>query len=192
MIANPVYQQPPKAVLNPRASLRDAYFGYSPDELELEYMRYAMQLIDTLDHCPSLPESTRRSTVAYLTRQMEKIDSRIERYRRDDRLRYQWPDRTNYEALTEIAQEMKFRYPLERFIDDHLPVSAIRFAGNTWIGHCPIPNHEDTTPSFHVYDSVRFKCFGCEASGDVFDLIGLVYGIESFSDRVEYLAEVMP
>ena len=39
------------------------------------------------------------------------------------------------------------------------------------VGHCPIPDHDDRSPSFHLYtSSQRFKCFGCGQSGDVLDL----------------------
>lgn len=191
MITRPVYQPPERVRLVPDRPLPDKYFDYTPDELEQEYMRYAMQLIDTQDHCPSLPEGIRANDIAFYQRQMDLIDQRIRRYRPDRRLKYSWPDRKKYEALGELAQDIKRRYPMERFIQDHVPACDLRQNGGTWLGRCPIPTHQDSTPSFHVYDSIRFKCFGCGASGDVLDLIGLVYGIEAFTDRVHYLTEVL-
>lgn len=35
---------------------------------------------------------------------------------------------------------------------------------------CPLPAHDDTTPSFHVKDK-GFICFGCGQRGGVFDLV---------------------
>jgi hypothetical protein len=191
MISSPVYQPPQRIALDPTKKLPDKYFGYSPDELEQEYMRYAMQLIDTLDYSPSLPDHIRKNDAAIYSNEMDRIERRILRYARDRRLKYKWPDRSKYEEMLQIGQEMKIRYPLERFILDHVLQCDLRKAGDSWLGNCPIPTHDDTTPSFRVYDSVRFHCYGCRRSGDIFELIGLVYGIEGFSERLQYLAEVM-
>jgi hypothetical protein len=35
---------------------------------------------------------------------------------------------------------------------------------------CPLPAHDDTTPSFRVYDR-GFVCFGCGAKGGLLDLV---------------------
>lgn len=43
-------------------------------------------------------------------------------------------------------------------------------AGNEWKGCCPF--HADRSPSFTIFaDGERFHCFGCGASGDVFDFV---------------------
>jgi hypothetical protein len=45
---------------------------------------------------------------------------------------------------------------------------------------CPIPGHEDRTPSFHVYpDSDRgWYCFGaCARGGSIYDLGAILFGI---------------
>ena len=43
--------------------------------------------------------------------------------------------------------------------------------GRAWFtGRCPLPDHEDKTPSFYVYPPGRFHCYGCGRSGDVVDL----------------------
>lgn len=188
VIAIPVYQQTEKVVLDPRKPLPDQFFGLSPDELEQEYMRYAMQLIDTLTST-SLPEHLRNNDAAFYTHEMDRIEQKIRRFKRDSRLKYKWPERSKYEDMLQLGQEMKQQYPLEQFIQDHIFHCDLREAGNSWLGNCPI--HDDATPSFRVYDSIRFHCFGCDTSGDILDLIGLVYGIERFSDRLEYLAELM-
>jgi DNA primase len=44
------------------------------------------------------------------------------------------------------------------------------------LGCCPF--HDDPTPSFTIYDGgQRFHCFGCEASGDVLDLVQRIAGV---------------
>jgi hypothetical protein len=43
--------------------------------------------------------------------------------------------------------------------------------GNAWFtGRCPLPDHEDKTPSFYIYPPGRFHCYGCGRGGDVVDL----------------------
>jgi DNA primase len=45
------------------------------------------------------------------------------------------------------------------------------FGGKAWFtGRCPLPTHEDKTPSFYVYPPGRYHCYGCGGSGDVVDL----------------------
>lgn len=184
-----VYQQPQRVMLDPRKRVPNPYFGLSPSECEEEFMRYAMQLEDTLD-CEHLPERLKVKDAEFYLHEMKVIEERIQRFKRNRRLKYQWPDRSRFEDMKHLAQEMKRQYPLERFILDHMPQCGIRDMGDSWLGNCPI--HDDRTPSFRVFDSIRFHCFGCETGGDILELIGLVYGIERFPDRVEYLAEVIP
>jgi DNA primase len=45
------------------------------------------------------------------------------------------------------------------------------FGGKAWFtGHCPLPDHEDRTPSFYIYPPGRWWCYGCSRGGDVVDL----------------------
>jgi DNA primase len=43
---------------------------------------------------------------------------------------------------------------------------------------CPLPDHDDSTPSFYIYTSSdgaeMFKCFGCGTAGNIITLIHLV------------------
>ena len=47
---------------------------------------------------------------------------------------------------------------------------------NGWL-HCPLPDHEDRTPSFQVLPS-HWRCFGCNRGGSVIDLAAALTGIE--------------
>jgi DNA primase len=43
--------------------------------------------------------------------------------------------------------------------------------GRAWFtGRCPLPDHEDKSPSFYVYPPGRWWCYGCGRGGDVVDL----------------------
>jgi DNA primase len=45
------------------------------------------------------------------------------------------------------------------------------FGGEVWFtARCPLPDHEDKTPSFYLYPPGRFHCYGCGRFGDVVDL----------------------
>ena len=63
-----------------------------------------------------------------------------------------------------------------------------RGAGERLVTNCPLPHHEDSTPSFMVYrNSGTFRCFGCGAGGDIFDFLQSYYGW-SFRQALLYLA----
>jgi hypothetical protein len=53
----------------------------------------------------------------------------------------------------------------------------LRAVGDKLLGRCPLPDHQDQTPSFYCYSSETYqgfysswKCFGCDKGGDVVDL----------------------
>jgi DNA primase len=50
-------------------------------------------------------------------------------------------------------------------------------------GLCPF--HNDTTPSFYVYDD-HFHCYGCHAHGDAIDFIQGIHGCD-FRDACRHL-----
>ncbi|WP_027177372.1 DNA primase [Maridesulfovibrio hydrothermalis] len=55
-----------------------------------------------------------------------------------------------------------------------------------WMGSCPF--HQEKTPSMSVNgDEGFFYCFGCQASGDIFDFYSRINGLE-FKDALEQLA----
>jgi DNA primase len=47
--------------------------------------------------------------------------------------------------------------------------TELKPCGQALVGCCPHPDHEDESPSFHIYDR-RFHCYGCRWHGDVTDL----------------------
>lgn len=62
----------------------------------------------------------------------------------------------------------------------------LRRVGRNWVGLCPF--HAEKTPSFNVREeSGRYKCFGCDASGDVFTFVQEVEHVD-FVGAVEQLA----
>jgi hypothetical protein len=49
---------------------------------------------------------------------------------------------------------------------------------------CPLPSHEERTPSFHVHDEAErgWRCFGCSTSGDIYTLAGMLWGLDRKGD----------
>ncbi len=62
----------------------------------------------------------------------------------------------------------------------------LKKAGKNLVGLCPF--HNEKTPSFNVSEEHgRWKCYGCGASGDVFEFLMRMEGL-TFPDAVEQLA----
>jgi DNA primase len=67
-------------------------------------------------------------------------------------------------------------------VRDAVPIEAVArrytglepLGGRAWFtARCPLPGHEDRTPSFYIYPGEvggRWWCYGCSRGGDVVDL----------------------
>lgn len=63
---------------------------------------------------------------------------------------------------------------------------ALQRHGSRWVAPCPF--HQETKPSFSVNEEEGFfHCFGCQASGDIFDFYARINGLE-FREALEHLA----
>ncbi|MCG8350167.1 MAG: DNA primase [Chloroflexales bacterium] len=80
--------------------------------------------------------------------------------------------------------DIKSRLDIVEIISARVP---LRKTGRSFVGFCPF--HANTrTPAFTVYpDSQSFYCFGCHASGTVFDFVMRTQGLE-FREALEQLA----
>ncbi len=62
----------------------------------------------------------------------------------------------------------------------------LKRTGRNWVGLCPF--HAERTPSFNVREETgRYRCFGCDKSGDVFTFVQEVEHTD-FIGSVEFLA----
>jgi DNA primase len=86
--------------------------------------------------------------------------------------------------MPSVTDQIKERIDIVEFISTYV---QLRKAGRTYLGFCPF--HPNTkTPAFTVYpDTQSFHCFGCKASGTVFDFLMRREGLE-FRDALEQLA----
>ena len=58
---------------------------------------------------------------------------------------------------------------------------------------CLNPNHEDRHPSMSFTEKYNIcKCFSCGATYDIFDLIGIDYGVDYFKDKLNIAMELYP
>src|SRR5215218_596363 len=87
--------------------------------------------------------------------------------------------------MSSVTDTIKERIDIVDFISAYVP---LRKAGRNFVGFCPFhPNMR--TPAFTVFpDSQSYHCFGCKASGTVFDFLMQREGL-SFRDALEQLAQ---
>ena len=87
-----------------------------------------------------------------------------------------------------IFEQIKDKYDILKFCKEFLKL-PLRASGKG-THQCDCPLHGDKkTPSFTVYEvNQSFYCFGCNAGGDIIDLVAKYYNYEHFQ-AVQFLAE---
>jgi hypothetical protein len=86
------------------------------------------------------------------------------------------PGRSGVSKRSVIEEGKKI--PTIDFADRLCGPGQLRKVGDKWVARCPLPGHEDKTPSFTVYpESNSWFCFGaCLRGGDVVDLAAAAWG----------------
>ncbi|MBO4311905.1 MAG: DNA primase [Desulfovibrionaceae bacterium] len=83
-------------------------------------------------------------------------------------------------AVQEIKARLNIVDVVRRYVE-------LKRNGSRWVAPCPF--HQETKPSFSVNEEEGFfYCFGCQASGDLFDFYGRINGLD-FRETLEALAE---
>lgn len=81
--------------------------------------------------------------------------------------------------------EIKERLDIVQVIEKYLPLKQ---TGKNFVGICPF--HKEKTPSFIVSPDIqRYKCFGCNASGDIFNFVQNIENLD-FPETLEKLANM--
>ena len=84
----------------------------------------------------------------------------------------------------DFAQQLKGQIDISSVVGEYV---RLRRFGNRYSGLCPF--HNEKTPSFSVYtDHQFFKCFGCDAKGDIFNFVMMFEGL-TFWEALKKLAE---
>lgn len=150
-------------------------------QAEIEAARWlALDLADD-PGSRAIAESQLESLVDELLRRQRLLKARA-----NDPLRPAWvhhePD------LRARVDTVKAAWPIDRFCTDVLGVILTNAGRNRWKASCPLPGHDDLTPSFVVYGNEdRAWCYGCNRGGDVIALAGYVIGSDRFFEKLEYL-----
>ena len=83
-------------------------------------------------------------------------------------------------ATQEIKARLNIADVVRRYVN-------LQRHGGRWVAPCPF--HQETKPSFSVNEELGyFHCFGCQASGDLFEFYARINGLE-FREALEQLAE---
>lgn len=83
------------------------------------------------------------------------------------------------DAIRAIKERLNIVDVVRRYVE-------LKRNGPRWVAPCPF--HQETKPSFSVNeDQGMFYCFGCHASGDIFDFYGRINGLD-FKESLEQLA----
>lgn len=83
------------------------------------------------------------------------------------------------DAIRAIKERLNIVDIVRRYVE-------LKRNGPRWVAPCPF--HQETKPSFSVNeDQGLFYCFGCHASGDIFDFYGRINGLD-FKECLEQLA----
>ena len=86
----------------------------------------------------------------------------------------------NEDAIQAIKSRIRLSDLARRYVE-------LRHAGARLVAPCPF--HQETKPSFSINDEQGlFYCFGCQASGDIFDFYGRINGLD-FRETLHALAE---
>ena len=84
----------------------------------------------------------------------------------------------------DVIQAIKSRISLADMARRYV---ELRPAGSRLVAPCPF--HQETKPSFSINEEQgTFYCFGCQASGDIFDFYGRLNGLD-FKETLAALAE---
>ena len=88
------------------------------------------------------------------------------------------PERRSVSTRT-VLEEAKAKVSTLDLADLLCGPGQLRHVGEKWVARCPMPDHDDRSPSFTVYpETDSFFCFGCLAGGDVIELARHAWGYE--------------
>lgn len=78
----------------------------------------------------------------------------------------------NTYGFRRCCEAVRAAVPIEEIARRYTELEPL--GGRAWFtGRCPLPDHEDRTPSFYIYPGEiggRWWCYGCGRGGDVIDL----------------------
>jgi len=92
-------------------------------------------------------------------------------------------------SYTRPIDAAKEAVPVIDLADRLCGAGGLRRIGQEWVGRCPLPDHEDRSPSFTVNPEKNvWFCHGCLRGGDVVELARLAWG---YDEREAHLAAAL-
>jgi hypothetical protein len=92
-------------------------------------------------------------------------------------------------SYTRPIDEAKRVVPVIDLADRLLGPGGLRRIGKEWVGRCPLPDHEDRSPSFTVNTEKNvWFCHGCLRGGGVVELARLAW---AYDEREAHTAAAM-
>jgi DNA primase len=89
-----------------------------------------------------------------------------------------YPERRSL-SVRSVIEEAKAQVETIDLADRLCGPGQLRRRGGEWVGLCPLPDHDERTPSFTVNpDKDVFFCFGCLRGGDVVELARFAWGYD--------------
>jgi DNA primase len=86
-----------------------------------------------------------------------------------------------------FAEQLKSQLNIVDVVGQYVRLKRSGGSRDSYLGLCPF--HSEKTPSFHVHGANQFyKCFGCDAGGDVFKFVMEVESL-TFFETLKLLAE---
>lgn len=154
------------------------------DDFELERRSWSLdRLLSWLAHEESVSPEIMDSSVAFIGSLLDELKRELDRpYRRSSHLR----DESNraYQGLEPRVQAVKDRLTIQEYVEAVSPRTRLSRRGDNLVGSCPY--HVEKTPSFYIFPDGGAHCFGCQMGGDLFDVIGLIEGLDRFYDQLRH------
>jgi DNA primase len=95
---------------------------------------------------------------------------------------------TIFRTLSDAKNYLKEKADLASWVARH---TKLQKSNDGYKARCPLPGHQEKTPSFHVNTRENFfHCFGCDRGGDIFTFLQLMEGLD-FKEALERLADEM-
>ena len=88
--------------------------------------------------------------------------------------------------MTIDLDTIKLQYPLIDVVEAF--AGPGKRSGSVVVWNCPLPGHDEKTPSFKISDSNpnRYHCYGCGKNGDIFQWVKEQYNITNFLEAVKH------
>lgn len=117
----------------------------------------------------------------------------LARAQENDAYAPKWPSKQDRDArFQQRIEAVKYQWPVDRFVSEVMFADLKSVGGGKSICCCPFPDHDDSSPSFHLYPNNSAYCFGCNRGGDIFALAQIYFQTNKFMETLETIEALSP